>query len=491
MNAIEETNEKGRLEALLSLDILDTPEEPEYDELVRLAAQICGTPISTVTLVDADRQWFKASVGLTIRETPRNVSFCSHAIRQSGLFVVENAARDPRFQEFSNVTSAPGIRFYASMPIETPSGHRVGALCVIDTAPRTLTESQKDALVILARQVRGRMELRAKKRSLETALEHNRQLTAELRSQSMIFQSFVKKNPNICFFKSEDGKYLSYNARFAELFGIDEQAWLGKTDHQMRPLAVADEARALDLEVLAQDEVNETIRHLQNAAGDMVWHKAFKFPIRLSDGTSILAGVAIDITREMEKEQALSEANARLEQLATTDALTGLYNRRIFEQRMAADFAIARRNGLLFSIVAMDIDNFKKRNDTYGHAAGDEALRALAKLLLRSVRAGDVAARVGGEEFSVLLATTDTAGAKVFATRLQAMLRATDCGPGGELTVSIGIASLTASTGNWEELVIHADDALYQAKRAGKNRFIVSPENASTPSESTIDAPQD
>ena len=138
----EQDREQARLAALYSLDILDTAEEPEYEELVRLAATICGTPISAVTLVDADRQWFKAITGLSIRETPRSVSFCSHTIQQSGLLLVENAAEDPRFRNNPVVVNDPGIRFYAGVPIEA-NGQPVGAFCVIDTVPEPSRQSKR------------------------------------------------------------------------------------------------------------------------------------------------------------------------------------------------------------------------------------------------------------------------------------------------------------------------------------------------------------
>lgn len=479
LHAAHDSSEEARLKAVYSLDLLDTPEEPEYDELVRLAAEICGTPISTITIVDAHRQWFKAALGLRDRETPRSVSFCAQAMRHPDLFVVENAATDPFFRHYANVVSDPGIRFYAGMPLEA-NGFPIGTLCVIDTVPRTLTESQRNALRILCRQVKVRIELRAKQRTLEAALEEKLQLTRRLERSTQILQTFVQKNPNICFLKSSDGKYLTYNSRFAEHFGIDEQAWLNKTDLDVRPHREAVEARTLDVEVLAQHGVHESVRQLQNAQGQHVWHKAFKFPIRLPEGESILAGVALDITDEIEKEQAIEQANRQLAQLATQDALTGLANRRVFEERVATDFAVARRTSLPLSLLMLDIDDFKKRNDTYGHAAGDDALCALAEVLKRCGRAGDVVARIGGEEFVILLTATPANGAMLFAERLQSQIRAIQCSS-GLMTVSIGIATQHATTSHWKQLLDEADKAMYQAKRSGKNRCVAFSDASETP----------
>src|ERR1700744_5750994 len=157
MIAAKPENEKQRLEALQRLELLDTDPEPEFDELVNLAAAICGTPISLVTLLDERRQWFKAAIGMDIAETPREIAFCSHAIRQPDMFLVADAAVDPRFADNPLVTGDPHIRFYAGVPISSPDGFALGTLCVIDNKPRQLTQLQMDMLTMLARQVNARM----------------------------------------------------------------------------------------------------------------------------------------------------------------------------------------------------------------------------------------------------------------------------------------------------------------------------------------------
>ena len=466
----EQDREQARLAALYSLDILDTAEEPEYDELVRLAATICGTPMSAVTLVDADRQWFKAITGLSIRETPRSVSFCSHTIQQSGLLLVENAAEDPRFRNNPVVVNDPGVRFYAGVPIEA-NGQPVGAFCVIDTVPRTLNAEQKEALQILGRQVKARIELRARQRSLEAALEANEQLTVRLERLNELFRTFVDENPAGCYFKSEDGKYVSYNTQFAQFFGISETEWIGKTVDDVFPPDVADIFKAQDREAFRQDGAYQSVGSYKIPTGEILWYNSVRFPVRTSEGLKVLACVLTNITLEVERKNALAEANSRLEILATTDSLTSLYNRRFYNQRIASDFATAHRAGLPMSILMIDIDNFKLRNDTLGHAAGDDALRILAAVIKQSVRAGDLGARIGGEEFSIILTATDSNGAAAFAGRFQSLLREADFGSVGPLTVSIGIACLQPGIRDWEQLCEQADEALYAAKRAGKNRF--------------------
>ena len=172
--------EAERIAALNALRILDTAPEPDYDDLARLAALVCAAPIAIVTLVDSHRQWFKACIGLPIRETPRDVAFCNHTITQDDLFVVADATTDPRFQGNPLVTGAPHIRFYAGMPLTVPEGHRLGTLCVIDVVPRSLTACQSDALRALARQVVAQLRLRRHAEEMELIAAEKQQLAADL-----------------------------------------------------------------------------------------------------------------------------------------------------------------------------------------------------------------------------------------------------------------------------------------------------------------------
>lgn len=152
--------EVERLSALARYRILDTEPEREFDDLTALAARICGTPIALMSLVDADRQWFKARFGLEALETPRAVSFCSRAIRRDGLFVVPDAMVDPRFATNPLVTANPRIRFYAGTPLITPDGWAIGTLCVIDRVPRELTVAQAEALESLGCQAVALLQYR-------------------------------------------------------------------------------------------------------------------------------------------------------------------------------------------------------------------------------------------------------------------------------------------------------------------------------------------
>ncbi|WP_433370825.1 GAF domain-containing sensor histidine kinase [Actinoplanes sp. CA-142083] len=153
-------NETDRLAALYALDILDSAPEQDFDDIVALAANVCGTPVALVTLVDTDRQWFKARVGTDLTETSRDLSFCAHAILGRDLLVVPDAAKDARFSDNPSVDMEGGIRFYAGAPLITTDGYALGTLCVMDKNPRKLDVEQQQALRALARQVTSQMELR-------------------------------------------------------------------------------------------------------------------------------------------------------------------------------------------------------------------------------------------------------------------------------------------------------------------------------------------
>ncbi len=175
MSAATSQNEKKRLKVLWQYEVLDTVPEELFDDLTELAARICEAPIALISLVDEKRQWFKSKVGVTVNETSRDLSFCAHAIRQTGLFIVPDATRDARFAQNPLVVSEPKIRFYAGAPLVTPDGYALGTLCVIDKVPRELRADQKQALAILARHVVSQLELRRRSRELQ----EERQRTAD------------------------------------------------------------------------------------------------------------------------------------------------------------------------------------------------------------------------------------------------------------------------------------------------------------------------
>jgi sigma-B regulation protein RsbU (phosphoserine phosphatase) len=160
MQACLPSDEDARLDALRRYDVLDTPTEAQYDDITRLVAEICEAPVALITLIDRDRQFFKSSVGVNLRETPRDIALCAHALLQRDILIVGDTRDDPRFADNPLVTGEPHLRFYAGALLQTSDGFPLGTLCILDFRPRELTERQITALRVLARNVMTQLELR-------------------------------------------------------------------------------------------------------------------------------------------------------------------------------------------------------------------------------------------------------------------------------------------------------------------------------------------
>ncbi|GLY07338.1 MULTISPECIES: GAF domain-containing sensor histidine kinase [Actinoplanes] len=183
---MNQTGERRRLAALAGYRVMDTPAEPDFDDIVTLAAQVCGTPMAMISLVDADRQWFKARIGTDVTETPRSSSLCALAMYADGVTHVPDARLDPRFARSPLVTGAPGIRLYAGAPLADPEGRPLGTLCVADHEPRELTEAQQNGLRALSRHVVSQLELRRYARDM-------RELNERLRDAERIKDEFLSR----------------------------------------------------------------------------------------------------------------------------------------------------------------------------------------------------------------------------------------------------------------------------------------------------------
>ena len=180
-------NEGARLDALQQYQVLDTAPEAAFDELARLAAQICQTPMASITFIDRDRQWHKSNLGIDAVEVPRDLSFCAHTVTGNDILLVPDATRDERFSDNPAVTGEMGLRFYAGMPLVTPEGLSVGSLCVFDTKPHDIAPEQLEALRTLGRQVIAQLELRpdACGSSETLAPQSRQQRLAQRRSERM------------------------------------------------------------------------------------------------------------------------------------------------------------------------------------------------------------------------------------------------------------------------------------------------------------------
>lgn len=311
-------NEAQRLASLQSLHILDTEAEERFDRYTRLAKHAFAVPIALVSLVDANRQWFKSRQGLDASETPREISFCGHAILGDDVFVIENASGDERFCDNPLVQAEPNIRFYAGCPLRGPEGHRIGTLCIIDRRPRSFSDEDRCVLQ--------------------------------------------------------------------------------------------------DIGHMVSDELKSR-------------------------------------------------------QLALTDALTGISNRRGFEMLSAQALAMCKRAGRSAIVVVIDMDDFKAINDEHGHHAGDQVLCRFADLLVATFRESDVVARTGGDEFCVLLTGTSISSAQSITDRLQiaADVANREAGTPYRMAFSAGVASYQPDRhAEISDALQEADARMYERKQQRK-----------------------
>ena len=221
-------NERERLDALKRYQVMDTPSSGEFDDFTRLASEICGTPIALISLIDSDRQWFKSKVGLDASQTPRDISFCGHAIYAEQLFEVPNAMEDERFRDNPLVTGPPDIRFYAGQPLITSDGFGIGTLCVIDRIPRRLNEHQRDTLKVLGRLVVQQLELRIAKQQLGSALSEQRLQNETLAKLEGNHKNLLHKLQVGIVVHDPNSKIIYSNPRASELLGFTEDQTQGK-----------------------------------------------------------------------------------------------------------------------------------------------------------------------------------------------------------------------------------------------------------------------
>ncbi len=238
-------NEKQRLEILKQYNILDTLPEKQFDDLTKLASIICETPITLISLIDKDRQWFKSKIGLDVAETEREASFCQYAIMDDQIFEVENSLLDERFVNNPLVTGDPNIRFYAGAPLKTKDGFNIGTLCAIDTKPKKLTDSQKLALQILANEVVANLELRKERNIIESekrmAIDSNQLLNA-----------FLENSPSIITIKDIHGSYLYANSSALAAFGKSAEDVLGRNAFSIFSKEIAEKILDDDLDIIRQ-----------------------------------------------------------------------------------------------------------------------------------------------------------------------------------------------------------------------------------------------
>lgn len=445
-------NEQERLAALYEHGLDDEGLIPSLDPIVQIAARMFDMPVAAVNMIGSDHVFFAASVGIGETDMRRDVSFCGHAINQLEIMVVPDAAQDERFHDNPLVTGDANVRFYAGVPLRSPGGLALGALCVLDNKPHlNFSEEDQRRLLELARIVSDRLELRR----IETSSNRHRPT----------FEKYAGNSTTPIVWFDERLNIIAWNAAAALSHGYSMPEGAGMGVDRL----VLERDRPILQETIAKAVAADTVGHLDTFSEIFGLRK---------DGTKFLVGFSLFAWKEAGKmrfeasmkditEQRMEEAELRLR--ANVDLLTGLANRGRF-YRVVEDTLTVPKTAAVFMI---DLDGFKDVNDTLGHTLGDNVLKQVAAQMARLVNAPGIVARIGGDEFAIIVPhITTTEVAIHLAEKIIHQIAMPILIDGQEVRVaaSCGVALAPLHAQEALELVSDADLALFKAKMSGRGR---------------------
>ncbi len=329
-------NESDRLRALRETGLLDTPPKPGFDDLTTLVARLCNVPISLVSLVDENRQWFKSCVGLGVRETDRDSAFCAYTILADGPLVINDATRDPRTCDNALVVGPPHIRFYAGVPLRTAEGYTIGTLCAIDTVPREISAQQLDSLVRVAAQLSAQLELRAHERALKARTQEAERLAAalantaasaavadaKLRTSETRYRMVMESAIDAIFVHGPKCEIRDANRRACESLGYTRQELLGKHPCEFDPALTPEQMDAM-LKTLDSGGTL-AFESLHRSKDGVVFPVDIRVAPLTVDGERLAVSVVRDITERKNIESDLRSERERL-QLALSGAGLGTW----------------------------------------------------------------------------------------------------------------------------------------------------------------------
>jgi len=502
-------NETLRLKALHESQLLDSPGSNALHTLLALAKRLFDVKIVAISLVDEDRQWFKAQIGLDVTETARDISFCTHTISQEKPLVVNDATKNTLFADNPLVTSSPFIRFYSGVSLVSSVGYKLGSFCLIDDTPRHFSAED----LALQRKLSNLIESELNRLSGIPSVESP--------SATEINQSVLKV---MHLFLETDDHELAFEVMLDELLMLTESDFgfiaevLDDESHQyLKTRAISDiawndetrkrfeESKKDGLEfhdlnnllgeplrtlsaVISDDFANDhRVRGLPH--GHPTIFKYCGIPIISGDDvigviglanraqgypegfTNTIASFTLTVAMLIQRDRVFKERalyNQKLFEAAHLDEITQLPNRRSLgayvDALIRADDSVNT-----FALCFLDIDGFKKVNDNFGHEFGDKVLQSVASRLQKAIPKGDFVARISGDEFVIIFHKPEQENFDLliaclevpFFCELQSI----------EVSASAGIAMFPKDGKDIDTLLRHADHAMYQAKREGKNRF--------------------
>ncbi|MDF2495614.1 MAG: diguanylate cyclase [Sphingomonas sp.] len=480
--------EEERLRALRTLEVLDTAPEAEFDAVVQGARYLFGCSMAFVSLLDVNRQWFKARCGFDGEETARDLSICQHTVAADETLVIPDTLNDPRFVANPFVTDPPHIRFYAGVPLRIRADPDrppmpVGTLCVADDKPQHPSSERIALLEGMARVIEAVLVARRTSRtSLRLAVERQEALVEIERAQRLLQQAERMARIGSWRVDLKTGRShwsaqtyaIHHLSPDVDTSSIEPLSFYAPGDRALLQEALAacrkhGQPWDLELDFVNADGVQRRVRTM----GEPEWR----------DGAVVaMIGVVQDITERYKFER-------RLREFALTDDLTGLASRRAFNEQLDAAIATAAGTSSPLAVAIIDLDRFKEVNDRLGHPAGDEVLRVIASRLREVDYLGDcLPARLGGDEFVLLLRGTHARerlaeGIKTLLSELRHTVSADD----RAITVSATIGACVLDSGHPDRstLLQGADDALYRAKRlrrgtgaiAGQPAILTAPDS--------------
>lgn len=449
--------ERIRLAKLRDTGLADAPTPTEaLARLVGAVVHAFDVEAALCSVLTVDRELILAHEGLTgrlltERGTPREHSIARHVVESIGneALVIEDALSHPTFG--ANPLVREGIvRGFVGVPLLTTDGTKIGALCVIDTRPLSLSAAAIETLHQVASRVSGELDMHSERRRPPSA-------AAEAKYALHHFSAILSHLDQPVALFGPQGRIRLANPALSALLSVFDDRLLGMDRAGLAAALQAASADSAFTQMVAKLPAEPLVRHEEvrfDATVERVFFWSTK-PVDLPDGEGQL-DVWRDITAERE-----------LERAALTDPLTTLANRRGGEEALKREVARCRRINQTLSFLMCDIDNFKRVNDSQGHAAGDRVIRGVARIIARQLRSTDLAIRWGGEEFFCILPGADIAEARRIAERIRAAVGATTFDV-GDITISIGCAQLDASMDATGTLAM-ADARLYEAKAAGRN----------------------